>query len=111
MIPSQALHQETVDAQVDVRVAQGTGPPNRHGMPRLPIGQHEVSNWPVLDLGDQPVIPQERWSLQVTGLVVTSCGRVRCVGRFACLKPDRAVAVVAKRLVRRRAAATQGERT
>ncbi len=60
MIPSQVLHQETVDVQVDVRVAQGTGPPNRHGMPRLPIGQHEVSNWRVLDLGDQPVIPQER---------------------------------------------------
>ena len=64
-----ALHQDTVDVRVDVRVAQGTGPPNRHGMPRLPIGQHEVSNWPVLDLGDHPAIPQARWSLEVTGAV------------------------------------------
>src|SRR5258705_125755 len=30
---------------------RGEGPPNRHGMPQLPVGQHEVKNWPVLDLG------------------------------------------------------------
>ena len=38
-------------------------------MPQLPIGQHEVKNWPVLDLGDLPDIPLDRWSLEVTGLV------------------------------------------
>ena len=31
---------------------EGTGPANRHGMPQLPVGQHEVKNWPVLDLGE-----------------------------------------------------------
>ena len=30
---------------------QGTGPANRHGMPRLPIDQVETRKWPVLDLG------------------------------------------------------------
>ena len=29
---------------------------NRHGMPQLPVGQHVVKNWPVLDLGEQPAI-------------------------------------------------------
>ena len=39
----------------------GSGPANRHGLPRLPIGQHEVRNWPVLDLGDLPDVPLDRW--------------------------------------------------
>jgi DMSO/TMAO reductase YedYZ molybdopterin-dependent catalytic subunit len=47
----------------------GSGPINRHGMPQLPIGQHEVENWPVLDLGDLPDVSRERWSLEVGGLV------------------------------------------
>ncbi len=46
----------------------GSGPPNRHGMPRLPIGQREVKNWPVLDLGDTPDISTERWQLEIDGL-------------------------------------------
>ena len=36
---------------------------------RLPPGQHEFKNWPVLDLGIQPEIPLEKWSLNVEGLV------------------------------------------
>ena len=48
---------------------QGTGPANRHGMPQLPPGQHEVKNWPVLDLGVQPAIPRDLWSLAVKGYV------------------------------------------
>ena len=36
---------------------------------RLPPGQHEVKNWPVLDLGVQPDIPPEKWSLRIDGLV------------------------------------------
>jgi len=36
---------------------------------RLPPGQHEVKNWPVLDLGIQPDIPKDKWSLNVEGLV------------------------------------------
>jgi DMSO/TMAO reductase YedYZ molybdopterin-dependent catalytic subunit len=36
---------------------------------RLPPGQREVKNWPVLDLGVQPPIPTETWRMDVTGLV------------------------------------------
>jgi len=48
---------------------RGTGPINRHGMPQLPPGQRQVPNWPVLDLGDVPVIRQEDWRLEIDGLV------------------------------------------
>lgn len=47
----------------------GTGPTNRHGMPKLPVGQREVKNWPVLDLGDVPAIDLADWRLTVDGLV------------------------------------------
>ena len=47
----------------------GEGPPNRHGMSKLPPGQHEVPNWPVLDLGVQPNIPKNQWRLEVNGEV------------------------------------------
>jgi DMSO/TMAO reductase YedYZ molybdopterin-dependent catalytic subunit len=36
---------------------------------RLPPGQREVKNWPVLDLGIQPDVPTAKWRLDVTGLV------------------------------------------
>ena len=45
----------------------GSGPENRHGQPQVPIGQHVVKKWPVLDLGDQPSIPREDWRLELTG--------------------------------------------
>jgi DMSO/TMAO reductase YedYZ molybdopterin-dependent catalytic subunit len=48
---------------------EGTGPVNRHGMPKLPVGQHQVKNWPVLDLGEQPDVSLERWRLEVGGAV------------------------------------------
>jgi DMSO/TMAO reductase YedYZ molybdopterin-dependent catalytic subunit len=51
------------------RAPAGSGPANRHGMPKLPIGQHSVKNWPVLDLGDVPDVRRDRWSLEVGGLV------------------------------------------
>ncbi len=46
---------------------QGSGPPNRHGMPRLPVGQTETVKWPILDLGIQPEVPLESWELVVDG--------------------------------------------
>ncbi len=36
---------------------------------RLPPGQREVKDWPVLDLGLQPDVPLEKWSLLINGLV------------------------------------------
>ena len=64
------LHAETVN--VDVRRGsppQGTGPANRDGMPKLPVGQHVVRNWPVLDLGDLPDISRSAWRLEIGGHV------------------------------------------
>ena len=51
------------------RRPEGSGPANRHGMPKLPVGQHEVKNWPVLDLGEQPDVAHAEWNLEVAGLV------------------------------------------
>ncbi len=48
---------------------QGTGPNNRHGMPKLPVGQIETVKWPVLDLGYKPDISLERWRLYISGEV------------------------------------------
>jgi len=48
---------------------QGTGPTNRHGMPKLPVGQFETEKWPVLDLGYKPTISLDRWRLYVDGEV------------------------------------------
>ncbi len=36
---------------------------------RLPPGQREVKNWPVLDLGIQPEVTAANWRLDVDGLV------------------------------------------
>lgn len=47
----------------------GSGPANRHGMPRLPPGQVETKKWPVLDLGGRPDVTQDRWRLRVYGAV------------------------------------------
>jgi DMSO/TMAO reductase YedYZ molybdopterin-dependent catalytic subunit len=46
-----------------------TGRHARRDEDRLPPGQHLVRDWPVLDLGRQPDIPHERWSLRIEGLV------------------------------------------
>ena len=46
-----------------------TGMPDAGHRSRLPPGQREVKNWPVLDLGAQPDVKPENWRLQVTGAV------------------------------------------
>jgi len=63
-----ALH-KGVDVRFHGQSPKGSGPANRDGMPRLPIGQHEVQNWPVLDLGEQPAVSLSDWKLEVSGLV------------------------------------------
>ena len=47
----------------------GRGPLNRHGMPVQPIGQTITKKWPVLDLGIQPTVPLDKWSLVIDGEV------------------------------------------
>jgi DMSO/TMAO reductase YedYZ molybdopterin-dependent catalytic subunit len=48
---------------------QGTGEPNRHGMPVLPVGQVLTTKWPVLDLGVHPEVSLEDWRLILNGEV------------------------------------------
>jgi DMSO/TMAO reductase YedYZ molybdopterin-dependent catalytic subunit len=64
-----ALDKSAVNVAFAGRVPEGSGPGNRHGMPQLPVGQHAVKNWPVLDLGEQPEVPLATWKLEITGLV------------------------------------------
>ena len=63
------LARHTVDVDTPRARVQGSGPPNRHGKPKLPVGQREVKNWPVLDLGDVPDVPLDQWRLEVAGAV------------------------------------------
>lgn len=46
-----------------------TGSPDLQRTRRLPPGQREVKNWPVLDLGAQPNIPLDKWRLTIDGAV------------------------------------------
>ena len=64
-----ALDKSAVNVQFRGQRPEGSGSANRHGMPKLPVGQHEVANWPVLDLGEQPDIDRRSWKLEVGGLV------------------------------------------
>ena len=64
-----AMNRGDVDVKFRGQPPRGTGPANRHGMPVLPVGQHVVRNWPVLDLGEQPEVDLATWKLEVGGLV------------------------------------------
>jgi DMSO/TMAO reductase YedYZ molybdopterin-dependent catalytic subunit len=64
-----ALDKSAVNVTFTGRTPEGSGPRSRHGMPQLPVGQHQVKNWPVLDLGEHPEIALDAWALEVTGLV------------------------------------------
>jgi DMSO/TMAO reductase YedYZ molybdopterin-dependent catalytic subunit len=46
-----------------------TGRAARPAEQRLPPGQRQVANWPVLDLGIQPDVPAGRWQLTIDGLI------------------------------------------
>ncbi len=46
---------------------QGSGAPNRHGMPKLPPGQTATRKWPVLDMGIHPTVTPGEWRLQIDG--------------------------------------------
>jgi DMSO/TMAO reductase YedYZ molybdopterin-dependent catalytic subunit len=50
------------DGKIPGKVKRGDGV-------RLPPGQHLVTNWPVLDLGIQPYVPEKDWKLAIDGLV------------------------------------------
>ncbi|KQR69046.1 sulfite oxidase-like oxidoreductase [Rhizobium sp. Leaf341] len=46
-----------------------TGQVARADADRLPPGQHLVKNWPVLDLGQHPIIETHSWSLTLKGAI------------------------------------------
>ncbi|MDB5364042.1 MAG: Oxidoreductase molybdopterin binding domain protein [Rhodospirillales bacterium] len=46
-----------------------TGETSQPGAQRLPPGQREVKNWPVLDLGAKPDVRLDRWHLRIDGLI------------------------------------------
>ena len=48
-----------------------TGQRSRPEDARLPPGQHLVTSWPVLDLGQTPNVSKEVWRLDIVGLVDT----------------------------------------
>jgi DMSO/TMAO reductase YedYZ molybdopterin-dependent catalytic subunit len=51
------------------RKMAGKPPPAERSTERLPPGQRQVHNFPVLDLGIQPELPLERWELRIHGEV------------------------------------------
>lgn len=63
------LARERETPSLSDRKPQGSGPLNRHGMPRLPPDQTATAEgrWPVLDLGSQPSIEPGAWRLRVHG--------------------------------------------
>jgi DMSO/TMAO reductase YedYZ molybdopterin-dependent catalytic subunit len=67
----EAIHQKLIAAKEkwarEKRLI--TGKPDEEHLNRLPPGQQEVKNWPVLDLGIQPDVPQDEWKLTIDGLV------------------------------------------
>jgi DMSO/TMAO reductase YedYZ molybdopterin-dependent catalytic subunit len=63
------LRQRYLHKQPSASQPQGSGAPNRHGMPKLPPGQTLTRKWPVLDLGRQPDIQPSKWELLVDGAV------------------------------------------
>ena len=47
----------------------GRAKPAGRSTNRLPPGQRQVHNFPVLDLGIQPEVPLDKWELKIHGLV------------------------------------------
>lgn len=69
------LEKSRATPSVADRDGQGTGPPNRHAMPRVPVGQTPTARgkWPVLDLGICPKITRESFQLRLYGACKNEC--------------------------------------
>lgn len=50
------------------RKMAGTALPEVRSVDRLPPGQRQVHNFPVLDLGVKPEIPLDQWQLKIGGM-------------------------------------------
>jgi DMSO/TMAO reductase YedYZ molybdopterin-dependent catalytic subunit len=51
------------------RKMAGQALPTQRSEDRLPPGQRQVTNWPVLDLGIHPDVPLDKWELKIHGQV------------------------------------------
>ena len=51
------------------RKMSGQGKPTLRSTDRLPPGQRQVQNFPVLDLGNHPEVPLDKWELKIHGHV------------------------------------------
>src|SRR6185436_19525338 len=51
------------------RKMAGAEKPAVRSVDRLPPGQRQVHNFPVLDLGIQPEVPLDKWELKIGGQV------------------------------------------
>lgn len=71
--PPEGLPEDTKLTRTKLRWAKEgrflTGRVARPESERLPPGQHLVKDWPVLDLGIQPMVPPMRFRLDVSGAV------------------------------------------
>src|SRR5665213_974474 len=64
-----ALHKDAVNVRFRGRKPEGAGAANRHGMPKLPVGQHVVTNWPVLEIREEPDVDTRTRRLVGGGLI------------------------------------------
>ncbi len=70
LLTDQMLKQDYIDRKERwARKMAGKEKPSIRSTDRLPPGQHEVHNFPVLDLGIQPDIPLDKWELKIHGKV------------------------------------------
>lgn len=66
---SKARYIEAKQRWAEKQVAQGVRPRLERAEGRLPPGQKLTTGFPVLDLGVQPEVPLDQWSLTLDGLV------------------------------------------
>lgn len=83
-----------IEAKIAV-AKRGTKPGQANLIARIPAGQKQVTNFPVLDLGIRPNVNNNNWNLRVYGLVAhelnlnwtafTALPQVRDVSDFHCV--------------------------
>lgn len=68
-VPLSGKFKDKLVATKEAWAREGRGLTGNHSQNRLPPGQHETVDWPVLDLGIQPNLAAKDWSLSVGGAV------------------------------------------
>jgi len=69
-LPASGLKDQYITAKERwARKMADTTPHSPRSVDRLPPGQRQVQNWPVLDLGIQPDVPLDKWELKIHGEV------------------------------------------